>query len=528
MKKGKGSLSANETALDKSLKLIVKTSFIVLVGLILSKVLGYTYRIIIARYFGPEEYGIFSLANVILGFFIALFGLGLSEGIIRFTALYRGEGKKDKIKYLFRWSSKLLAISGIIGAIVLFLTSNYLSINLFHNAGLIYYLRVFSILTLISLLVQPFLSLLRGYEKIAVYSFYFNIFQNVIKVISLILMVWIGFKSKSIALSNLIAISFMLVGLYLASRVNIGEVFTKFNLTPESKKEIRAQVSGYSLPLMFFSILSLIFYWVDTFSLGYLKSAVEVGVYNAAVPIAMLLFVIPEIFMQLFFPLISKEYGRNNRQLITQLSKQVTKWISIASFPIFILLFLFPGAALNLLFGSQFLGAEMALRILLLSAILTTTFTVSQQLLSMAGKSKTILISMIIATIINLLLNQILIPIKTLWFIDNATGINGAAAATLISNLIFLTLIFIQSYKYTLILPFRKKIINVFFSSILALIPLLVLRNLMQINLYSIALMCMTFVLVYVLLLFLTKSLDIHDIEILKKIKSKITSNRFN
>jgi O-antigen/teichoic acid export membrane protein len=272
----------------------------------------------------------------------------------------------------------------------------------------------------------------------------------------------------------------------------------------------------------------MIFYWIDTFSLGYLKTATEVGVYNAAVPIALLLFVIPEIFMQLFFPLISKEYGRNNKVLIEQLSKQVTKWILIANLPIFILLFLFPGAALNLLFGSQFLGAEMSLRILILSAILTTTFIVSQQLLSMTGKSKIILINMVIAAVINLVLNQFLIPIKTLGVIDNATGVNGAAVATLISNIIFLTLIFIQSYRYTSIFPFRKKLFNVFISLGVALIPLLLLRNFMQINILSMGLMCLTFVLVYLVSLFLTKSLDAHDTEILNKIRTKIAAVRFN
>src|SRR3972149_8037459 len=96
--------------LDKSLNLLVKTSFIVFIGLALSKILGYTYRIIIARYFGPEVYGLFSLALMVSGWFIAISTLGLSEGLLRFIPIYRGRKERNKISYLFRFSIIILTI----------------------------------------------------------------------------------------------------------------------------------------------------------------------------------------------------------------------------------------------------------------------------------------------------------------------------------------------------------------------------------------------------------------------------------
>ena len=58
--------------IDNSLKLIVKSSLVVFIGIFASKILSYIYRIVIARSpgFGPEAYGIFSLAVIVINILI--------------------------------------------------------------------------------------------------------------------------------------------------------------------------------------------------------------------------------------------------------------------------------------------------------------------------------------------------------------------------------------------------------------------------------------------------------------------------
>ena len=85
-----------KTLLESSLKVLAKTSMVVFIGVLLSKVFTYAYRILIARYFGPEEYGLFSLAFMILGFFTALSSLGLIEGVLRYLPIYRGKEQKAR------------------------------------------------------------------------------------------------------------------------------------------------------------------------------------------------------------------------------------------------------------------------------------------------------------------------------------------------------------------------------------------------------------------------------------------------
>ena len=80
-----------KTELDKNLTLIAKSSIIVLIGVFLSKIFTYGHRIIMARYFGPETYGILSLALAITTIFATFATFGLKDGLVRFVPFYRGK-----------------------------------------------------------------------------------------------------------------------------------------------------------------------------------------------------------------------------------------------------------------------------------------------------------------------------------------------------------------------------------------------------------------------------------------------------
>ena len=63
---------------------------------------------------------------------------------------------------------------------------------------------------------------------------------------------------------------------------------------------------------MLFWTVSSVFYWTDSLVIGFFKTTVEVGIYNAAIPLAALLTLAPELFIQLLFPIITKEYAKKN------------------------------------------------------------------------------------------------------------------------------------------------------------------------------------------------------------------------
>jgi O-antigen/teichoic acid export membrane protein len=512
-------------SVKKNLNSIAIASFLFFLGIIISKGMNYAYRIIIARHFGAEDYGLFSLGIMVAGWFMAFSTFGLNEGILRFTSFYRGRDKKEEIKYLFRFSIKTLLLTSFISGIILYLLSDFISINLFHNPLLSNYLKYFSILVPALVMAHPFLGMIRSFEKIGAYSFIFNVLQSVIKVILIALLIFVGFKSYSIIFSHIIGTIVMVIASIIFCFYTFNFLFKRPNLKDKQKKKIRSEVLHYSIPLLFTSIISTIFYWVDTFSLGYYKTATIVGYYNAAIPISLLLAIAPELMIQLFFPIINKEYSRNKISNIRQLSQQVGKWIFILNIPLFILLIFFPGALLNLLFGTDYLVAIGPLRILSIAALIASMFGISSQLISMTGRSKVSLFNVILCSGINILLNAILIPMNKIGPIDNSDGLNGAAIATLISITLLYGLYIFQAYYYLRIIPVRRKHLTITISGLLAGFVLLLLSNIIiSRSIVYLAFMITIFLVTYLLSLIILRAFDENDISIIKTTSKKAAS----
>lgn len=507
-----------EETINRGLKLIAKSSVIVFIGVFLSKLFLFLYRIFIAKYYDPGVYGLFALSIMVIGWFRLVSGLGLKQGLLRYISLFRGKKEKEKIQHLFKISFFILIITSILSGILLFILSDFIALKIFSNPDLIIFLKIFSIVIPFAVLGEALLSVLRAYEKIAWFSFIANILGNFIKLILLIFLIFIGINSTSVPISYLIGAFSIFVAACFVCKVTLSEIFNsdkKINNT--KRKKVFKEMFSYSWPFLFYGAIAFIFYSIDSFMIGVFKSVEHVGFYNAAVPIAMLLFFPLSLFEQLFFPLVTKEFSKGNIKAVKQLSQQVGKWIFVLVIPFFILLMIFPGVFINIFFGSGYLVAENALRFLSIGALFSVLFALSHELLSIKGKSKLLLVDMIFAGILNVLLNFILVPLY---------GITGAGFATMLSLIILNSLFFIQAYKHLHIVPLRKKMLRITLVTILAAILLLVIKSFVEINLLSLIFCGFFFIAVYILLILTTNCLDKNDWYILKAIFRKMKGNK--
>jgi len=151
---------------------------------------------------------------------------------------------------------------------------------------------------------------------------------------------------------------------------------------------------------------------------------------------------------------------------------------------------------------------------------------VSNQLLLMKGKSKIIMLNILASSVLNLILNFILIPIDNIMSIDNSNGLVGASIATSISVMFLSVLFFIQGKRYANIIPLRRKMFKIVIFSLPAIALLYYLKSKMIINIYTMMLLSCIFIIFYAILIFVTKSADNNDWNIIKavwiKMKGKI------
>jgi O-antigen/teichoic acid export membrane protein len=495
--------------LDIALRAIVKSSVLVFLFLIFSKLITYFYRIVIARHFGPEVYGSLSLAIGILGIFTFLAVFGLDEGLLRFIPFYRQRKQNKKILAIFHFSFKFVLCLSLLLGLIMFLISKFIAEKFFHSSSLTLFFQMFSLLVPLCSLTRLYLSSLRAFEKIGWYSFLTNFIEGFFRLVFLVVFIFIGLGSFSVSFSYVLGTIILFVGSLLSFKSLANYSFKGPHLLKKNKSEL----INYSWPMMFSFVIGTIFSWIDSFMIGYFKTASEVGLYNAAMPLAALLVFIPGLFLQLFSPMINRLYSEKNIMLIKNLSQQIGKWIFVLNLPIFIILVLFPGVLLNFLFGSEYISASTSLIFLSIGEMFYAQFSLSANLLNMLKKSKLNLINVVVSSILNILLNLLFVP---------KYGINGASFATMLS-IIFLTSLYgIEGYYFIGILPIRRKMFNIFCIGLLSVVPILILRKIIENTLFNIILVGILFFLVYLILIILTKGLDRNDLMILKYIRNKL------
>ena len=115
-----------------ALRTIAKGAGIVFSGLIISKILSYLFRVFIARFYGPSDYGIFTLGLAIVSILVIIAVLGLSSGVTRYIAEYIAKKNFEGVKGVITSSMKMVFPLSIIFSIILFMSSSFLAIDVFH------------------------------------------------------------------------------------------------------------------------------------------------------------------------------------------------------------------------------------------------------------------------------------------------------------------------------------------------------------------------------------------------------------
>ena len=500
----------NDSDLNHYLKILVKSSLFIFLATVISKLASYGYKILIARSFGAEVYGLFSLALIVISIAASIATLGLGEGLVRYISLYRGKKDLESAKKLIITSRNIFFILGLIFTIILILIAPILAEKVFHSNDFttLFIEMVFAFPFI--LLATAYLSTLRGFERVKTYSALVNIYQNTFRFVVLAVLILAGIGELSISISYIITF----IGLFLLARHYSKKDLDKIILKDNSgSKKIIYEALNYCWPLLFVGIFYSIFYWTDSLMLGFFTDVKHVGIYSAAITIISLFSIAPDLFMQLFFPLVSFKMSEGKKEIVKGITQQVTKWIYLLNIPIFLILIIFPEKLLLLLFNDKFLEAVLPLQILSLGALFASIIGLSINLLSIIGKTRLILRNFIALTGLNIILNLILIP---------KYGMIGASIATLITWIVFCIVILYQvfrNYKFNIFRGYFWKLIII--TSLVFVIGLWVKNNIVDSITRSI-LLGIGLMIIYFFALYLFNVFDKEDKEIMRSIRSKI------
>lgn len=376
----------------------------------------------IARYLGPDSYGVLSYAVAFVGLFGFIASLGV-DGILNRELVKFPEKRNELLGTAFR-----LKLIGGTFAFLLAVTGAFLFQTDFLTRCLIIIFSITFILQAINVVSIYFQAEVKSKKNVKV-LLVATIISSILKVAVILLnqgVIWI-------------MIVYVLDSLFQA----IGFINSYKNNNLKIKdwrysKSISKEILINSWPLMLAYASGFIFSKVDQIIIGKLLNNRDVGIYAVAVRLVEIWYFIPVVICSSLFPAIVNAKKTDFAVYKRRLNNLYFLMI-IISFVITIFLSLFAKPIVYLLFGNGYLESVNILRIYIWSNLgLFLGFAINQYLMS-ENLVKNIFFLYFLAMLINVALNILFIPI---------IGLAGAAWATVISCLVIpLGILFIKKRR---------------------------------------------------------------------------------
>ena len=504
--------TSEDVELDSNLKIALKSTSMLFIGAIIDTILGLICTILVARFYSVGEYGIYSLAVFFVIFIVGISGLGIYEANSRYISFYRGKNELIKIKGVIKTSFLLVIVSSTLFAITLFFLSDFIAVSIFGIEQLSYVLKIFVISIPFWATIKVIISTFRGFESAKEKVYFTFISIQLLKAIFFICVIFFGLNLNYIFIGFLFAI---LITFTIAIIYFYRKFFKKLMILDKSEWFLK-EILSFSWPLLFSSLAWFLISGTDKIMLGILASEVEVGYYTAATPIAKHLIFFYMITVFIFQPIASKLFAQKKLYELKNIYQVLTKWLFTLAFPFIMVLLLFPGTIITLIYGSKYIIASTALQLITIGIMIYLILALSREIIIIMGKTRIILYFTLVGGGINIIMNYLLIP----YF-----GINGAAFSTMISFILINGLIGLYLYRTTKIHPFRKNLIVPMLSSLIILLICYFLIMIFQLNtlplIFKIGICC-ALILSYFIIILKTKSYDKEDIQLYLLIEKKI------
>ncbi|MEJ2437359.1 MAG: MATE family efflux transporter [Sulfurovaceae bacterium] len=362
--------------------------FMHLIGL----VLGYIFTLLIARWYGADTMGLYALSLTLLNIFVTIGTFGFGSALVKFIADYNYNDKPYLAKEIYKKVITFVVPLGLLLSLLFYIFTEYLALEVFDNSKLIpyFHITVFGVLPFILLTINT--AFFRGVKNIKLFAFLDKVAIFIFTPI-LLAIAYYGLNWEGIAtiISRVIAILLLLIMSYEALR----RYHYIFRSSVQKLLSYR-DIFRVSLPMLLTNSLVLVMSWTD----------ITLMAMNTIAG-----------------PKFSELYSRGDMQGLKKVAQNATRMVFYSSLPIIIILILFAKHILGI-FGQEFTVGVYALWILVIGRFINVCSGSVTVLLNMTGKQVPLNVVMLIASILNVVLNYFLIPIY---------GIEGAAIATAIS-----------------------------------------------------------------------------------------------
>jgi O-antigen/teichoic acid export membrane protein len=341
----------------------------------------FIFSVVIARMYGAEGFGIYTLALSFTVISSVIGRWGLDQAALKFIAIYAERGEWSEVRAIQKRALKLVMLISSICTILLLVASQWLARYLFHQPDLdtLLQIMVFAILPFsgLNLLAEC----LRAVKNISAYTVIQGVLVPTFSILTIFLFAQFNFSIFSAAYAYVLAcwVTFI-VALYLWSR------FTK--MTGESTiSSCKMKLFETAAPMALVTIVAILMSFSETVLLGLFRSSEDIGIYSAALRLAMLTSFIVIAFNSILAPKFASLIRENRKTTVQKVARDSVAMMLVVALPLLVILIFYPEGVLKL-FGYDFEKGATVLVILAFAQLVNVIMGPAGLLLMMGGGEK--------------------------------------------------------------------------------------------------------------------------------------------
>lgn len=291
--------------------------------------------IILAQILNPEEFGVMSVALIVISFTQVFWEAGMSKALIQL------QGDIDEAANAAFWINLLM---GILFSLILFFSSDIIATHLFHDDRVSNVLKVMTLQIVIGSLGSIQTAILQKKMK---FNRLFWVRISTVAIpggLSIPLAIY-GMSYWAIVIGSLVGQALQVIFLWCSSTWRPTISFS----VPVAKELIRF---GFWVSLT--GLLVWFYLWADSFVIGAFLGTRELGLFRTANTFVLLLF---DVMFAPLLPVLYSSFSRlSNHSKIYHAASTIIRIIAIIAIPLAFLLFSLSDQISNLFFGEKWTG----------------------------------------------------------------------------------------------------------------------------------------------------------------------------
>lgn len=449
---------------EQSVLIAAKGSGIAFAGTLFAYAVRLVMGIVLARFLGAEQYGLYSLTLTTATIAAGLASLGLPSALVRYVPLFISRRDTEGVWGALQIGIGFTTALSVLFGIGLYAGASPIAERLFHEPRLVPLLRLVSLIVPFFILRDTTAAATRGFNKMQYTAIAQDISQPVIKLILILIVVLVTGRLHAAKVLDVHIVVAVIVSVMLLYFLN--NLFPLKRSLRTARRETR-EMLGFALPLYLDYLIRTFRGNVQTVLLGALNTVTTVGIFTVATQVNMLGRMFHQSIVTASMPIVSGLYGRGEREQMARFYQIMTKWTFTLNLPLFLVMLLFPAPIVSI-FGRDFVGGAPALTILAWGNLVRAGVGICGVIINMTGNTVFNLVNSIILTVLTLGLNILLIP---RW------GIVGAATATSAAVITVSLLRLLEAFFLLRLLPYNVSFVKPVAAGLVALVTAWVIRQ---------------------------------------------------